>query len=574
ILDEPWDAIGRVGWVPPSQGGPKLEFEVLRAWSPPRITRPTASSAQLMVPGLDIIGDVHGCSTELDALLAQLGWSREGQSGHWSHPEDRMVVFVGDLTDRGPDSIGVLLRAVTMVDQGQALLVRGNHDDKLLRWLQGRSVELKHGLETTVAEFEDLTHDQRKALTQTATTLIANSPLWATWHAPQGLIGDPELVIAHAAWSPDVPRWPLGRARAYCLFGPTTSTPSPDGLPQRLDWRQRYPTRGPSCVFGHSPFQGPVQWYRNTLALDTACVFGHRLSALRWPERDVVQVDARAPYAEPRRPLEPTPPYVLEPMEETPMNDTDANLQLGPDAAFELRLDRLLESLHRQPEAILSRIDGDAMLLKREGVTPHGQTMVIVNASKSLFTPQHTHQLYAKGLVYTREPWRPVSIPFLKIYNLGERDDTRALAVELSRQEGVTAHFNDKLDGTMVQSCCIASQVVLTTRGTFDLADPATSGFDYLGEARRLLHTQSPGALDPDQVQGRTLLWELIHPESRLVTDYGDRKALILTGAVDHRDREPRYVTRSELEALARSPGGCGKRPKSPREPHPSPGSS
>ncbi|MEL6181722.1 MAG: AAA family ATPase, partial [Myxococcota bacterium] len=221
ILDEPWDAIGRVGWVPPSQGGPKLEFEVLRAWSPPRITRPTASSAQLMVPGLDIIGDVHGCSTELDALLAQLGWSREGQSGHWSHPEDRMVVFVGDLTDRGPDSIGVLLRAVTMVDQGQALLVRGNHDDKLLRWLQGRSVELKHGLETTVAEFEDLTHDQRKALTQTATTLIANSPLWATWHAPQGLIGDPELVIAHAAWSPDVPRWPLGRARAYCLFGPT-----------------------------------------------------------------------------------------------------------------------------------------------------------------------------------------------------------------------------------------------------------------------------------------------------------------------------------------------------------------
>ena len=557
LPDEPWDAIGRVAWVPPDEGGPAMEFELLRDWTPPRVTRGDDRSAQLAVTGLDIIGDVHGCSAELDALLLKLGWRRDPDSGAWGHDEDRMVVFVGDLTDRGPDSVGVLLRAIMMVEQGQALLIRGNHDDKLHRWLQGRNVKLKHGLETTAAEFEALRADQREALTQAALTLLEGAPLWASWAAPGGLAGEPELVIAHAAWQPEATRWPLKRAQAYCMYGPTTGRTDADGLPERLDWRQRLPLSGPRCVFGHNPFAGPVREHRNTIALDTACVFGHRLSALRWPEGDVVQIDAREQYAAPTRPLREAPSYTLDPEEEPVPDLHDDDLRIGPEAAFDLRLDHLLEQLHRAPEAILARVDADPLMIRRTGEAADGRELTLANAGKDLFTPQEPHQLYAKGLVYEREPWRAVSVPFIKIYNFGEREDARALCLELAAAPEVTARFNNKLDGTMVQTFAAGEQVVVTTRGTFELSDPGSSGFDYLSTARRILTRQSPSALDPGWAQGWTLLWELLHPEARLVTDYGDRESLVLLGAVDGRDpeRPPRYVPRQELEALAEELG-------------------
>ncbi len=80
----------------------------------------------------DVIGDIHGCSSELEALLAKLGYE-DGR-----HPEGRTAVFVGDLVDRGPDSPGVLRRVMDMVASGDALCVPGNHENKLGRWLNGR----------------------------------------------------------------------------------------------------------------------------------------------------------------------------------------------------------------------------------------------------------------------------------------------------------------------------------------------------------------------------------------------------------------------------------------------------
>lgn len=77
----------------------------------------------------DIIGDIHGCSSELETLLGKLGYV-DG-----AHPEGRTAVFVGDLVDRGPDSPGVLRRVMAMVAAGNALCVPGNHENKLGRWL-------------------------------------------------------------------------------------------------------------------------------------------------------------------------------------------------------------------------------------------------------------------------------------------------------------------------------------------------------------------------------------------------------------------------------------------------------
>ena len=106
----------------------------------------------------DIIGDVHGCCDELEALLERLGYdvgatSRAGRST----PRTRRAgtaVFLGDLVDRGPDTPGVLRLVMGMVAAGHALCVPGNHDIKLLRELRGRKVQVTHGLAETLAQLD------------------------------------------------------------------------------------------------------------------------------------------------------------------------------------------------------------------------------------------------------------------------------------------------------------------------------------------------------------------------------------------------------------------------------------
>src|SRR5690606_26766013 len=101
----------------------------------------------------DIIGDVHGCLDELEALLESLGWSRDPSAG-FVHPEGRKALFLGDLVDRGPDSPGCLALAMQMVKAGVALCVPGNHEARLLRKLRGKNVKLTHGLAETLEQLE------------------------------------------------------------------------------------------------------------------------------------------------------------------------------------------------------------------------------------------------------------------------------------------------------------------------------------------------------------------------------------------------------------------------------------
>ncbi len=94
----------------------------------------------------DVIGDVHGCRSELESLLGRLGYAIAGDGTDAVHPEGRRAVFVGDLVDRGPDSPGVLRLVMGMVAAGHAYAVPGNHENKLVRALQGRAVQVSHGL--------------------------------------------------------------------------------------------------------------------------------------------------------------------------------------------------------------------------------------------------------------------------------------------------------------------------------------------------------------------------------------------------------------------------------------------
>jgi polynucleotide kinase-phosphatase len=242
----------------------------------------------------DIIGDVHGCRAELEALLVRLGWTlhRDG-SGRpvgAGHPEGRTAIFVGDLVDRGPDSPGVLRLVMGMVAAGTALCVPGNHEQKLLRKLRGRNVTVSHGLAETL---EQLDAEDPAFVTEVATFvdgLVSHYVLDAG-----------RLVVAHAGLKEEYQGRASGRVRAFALFGETTGETDEYGLPVRYPWARDY--RGSAAVvYGHTPTPVP-EWVNNTICIDTGCVFGGSLTALRWPSRELVSVPATKEYYAPARPL-------------------------------------------------------------------------------------------------------------------------------------------------------------------------------------------------------------------------------------------------------------------------------
>lgn len=202
------------------------------------------------------------------------------------------------------------------------------------------------------------------------------------------------------------------------------------------------------------------------------------------------------------------------------------------------RLDHLLAQLRDNTSDILAAIDRDPLLGKRQVAG-----LVLANARQTLFTPQEEHQLYAKGIVYQREPYRLISLPLIKIYNLGEHSVTAGDLADLIPTEasatGARCHFLRKFDGTLIQRFQHEGQVWLTTRGMIEgaLGEPVedeTRSFDYLGAARAIALENHPNILKPlPELDGVTLVFELIHPESRVITDYGPREELVLLAAFD-----------------------------------------
>ncbi|MGW5260721.1 polynucleotide kinase-phosphatase [Microbispora sp. NPDC004025] len=236
----------------------------------------------------DIIGDVHGCRAELESLLVKLGWE-VGPDGA-AHPEGRTAVFVGDLVDRGPDTPGVLRLVMGMVEAGTALCVSGNHEQKLVRALDGRKVRVAHGLERSLEQLAAEPAEFRAAARTFMDGLISHYRL-----------DGGRLVVAHAGLKEAYHGRASGRVRAFALYGDTTGETDEYGLPVRYPWANDYRGRA-MVVYGHTPVPEP-EWVNNTICLDTGAVFGGRLTALRYPERELVSVPAEKVWYEPTRPL-------------------------------------------------------------------------------------------------------------------------------------------------------------------------------------------------------------------------------------------------------------------------------
>ncbi|MFJ5727699.1 polynucleotide kinase-phosphatase [Streptomyces paradoxus] len=232
----------------------------------------------------DIIGDIHGCAAELEALLGKLGYV-DGV-----HPEGRTAVFVGDLVDRGPDSPGVLRRVMAMVKSGNALCVPGNHENKYGRYLRGRKVQHTHGLAETI---EQMAGESEEFLTEVREFLDGLVSHY--------VLDGGRLVVCHAGLPEKYHGRTSGRVRSHALYGDTTGETDEFGLPVRYPWAEDYRGRA-AVVYGHTPVP-EATWLNNTICLDTGAVFGGKLTALRWPERELADVPAEQVWYEPAKPL-------------------------------------------------------------------------------------------------------------------------------------------------------------------------------------------------------------------------------------------------------------------------------
>ena len=245
----------------------------------------------------DIIGDVHGCFDELLTLLERLGYEVESRTDadggvgfSATHPEGRKAVFVGDLVDRGPGVVKVLRLVMSMVADGSALCVAGNHESKLARKLQGRNVQVTHGLAESLAQLDAESPEFREQVLGFLDGLISHY-----------VLDDGDLVVAHAGIKSEYQGRASARVRDFCMYGETTSEKDEFGLPIRANWAADYRGRA-TVVYGHTAVVEPA-WLNRTINIDTGCVFGGKLTALRYPGKELVSVPAARVYYEPVRPL-------------------------------------------------------------------------------------------------------------------------------------------------------------------------------------------------------------------------------------------------------------------------------
>ena len=242
----------------------------------------------------DIIGDVHGCFDELNELLDRLGYRITQGADQFDviAPEGRKAVFVGDLVDRGPKVVPVLRLVMKMTASGVALCVPGNHDMKLVRKLRGKEVQLTHGLAETLHELDSESSEFRNQVASFLDGLVSHY-----------VLDDGKLVVAHAGMKEEMQGRGSGKVRDFALFGETTGETDEFGLPVRADWAAEYRGRA-TVVYGHTPVPEP-EWLNRTVNIDTGCVFGGQLTALRYPEKQLIAVPAKHTYYAPARPFLP-----------------------------------------------------------------------------------------------------------------------------------------------------------------------------------------------------------------------------------------------------------------------------
>lgn len=238
----------------------------------------------------DIIGDIHGCFSELTLLLQNLGYQIAKEEGGFfkvTPPIGRKAIFLGDLVDRGPNTPDVVQLVMDMVEDGAAYCVPGNHDLKLLKKLLGANVQTTHGMQDSL----DQLLNKEPHFVERLINFMKN----LTVHY---VLDEGNLVVAHAGMKEEFQGGDSGKVKAFAIYGTTTGKLDSNGFPVREQWAEEYQGKA-LVVYGHTPTID-ANWVNNTINIDTGCVFGGKLTAFRYPERELLSVPAACKYAESR----------------------------------------------------------------------------------------------------------------------------------------------------------------------------------------------------------------------------------------------------------------------------------
>ena len=163
----------------------------------------------------------------------------------------------------------------------------GNHCNKFYRFAKGNQVQLTHGLETTVAELDALPKEKRKQFLNEYRSFYEALPLYQS-------LDEGNLIIAHAGIREDMIGLPLfGKNQNICSLWRYLRVKS-YLMADLLDVIGPSITKGlPYIVYGHTPVT-EARFVNNTVNVDTGCVFGGKLTALRYPEMEIVSVPSLA----------------------------------------------------------------------------------------------------------------------------------------------------------------------------------------------------------------------------------------------------------------------------------------
>ena len=161
---------------------------------------------------------------------------------------------------------------------------------KLMRKLRGKNVPITHGLAESLAQLEAEPEEFRQKVVAFLDDRVSHY-----------VLDDGKLVVAHAGMKETMQGRGSGQVRDFALYGETTGETDEFGLPVRYNWAAEYRGRA-TVVYGHTPVFKP-EWLNNTICVDTGCVFGGWLTALRYPERELVSVPAARTYWLPAKPF-------------------------------------------------------------------------------------------------------------------------------------------------------------------------------------------------------------------------------------------------------------------------------
>lgn len=238
--------------------------------------------------GIDFIGDIHGCFDEFLLLIQKLGYERNNE-GFYVHPKGRKVMSVGDIVSRGPKSIETLQFFCKHVKRGLAYMTDSNHGWKIARWLDGRKVQLKHGDEKVEEEFsvykKQFGPKKTEQFKNECKQLLMNAPSHYILHEQNV----PIIVCTHAGIKDHYIGKDSKKIRDFCRYGDVAGMDE-NGKPIRREWYQN--RKGKLLIiWGHDPKKEPLI-INNTINIDQGVVFGGKLTAFRYPEKDFIFVES------------------------------------------------------------------------------------------------------------------------------------------------------------------------------------------------------------------------------------------------------------------------------------------